>query len=521
MYNIKDGSYDLVVKSDKINLSFLNIFLNKYKVENINGVASFNMELTREKNSGFLKISGFGLEKKDLFLKLDDFNSTILLSGNKIYTESLTGKFNKGDVTFNGSITLPTLDELSGNPYFYENLQYQANLELKNVFYQYEDYFNLLVNTNLNLKNNSLFGQIEIVNGNVYEIPTKHEGIFEKIKKFLFSSASKTVNDSEALGKDFKIETVFENAFNVNVGVKIRDGIKLQIDEVVSLVTDVQGNVVGSGVITGNQGKYLFLGNVEVVGGSFNVNDNLFNLDRVLVAFNDRNVYFPKVNPTILVDASVQVQNDTIGLSLNGTLDNLRFNISSDNGNSSGSLNALLTGNNEGGGNNDITATLLTNIIGGQFTQILKPISNLVKHTLGLSKFRIASNIITDNQSKNEFGNNNNQQQSRFRLGAVLEAEDNLYKDKIWWVATATLLGDDSEQNNGEGNNSNNGGIKNYDFSLEYRFDNTKSIGIGVGQLPPDMKRHPNKDTQKKLNYHIDLKFQKKYDNLLDTFINK
>lgn len=520
MYNIKDGSYDLVVKSDKINLSFLNIFLNKYKVENINGIASFNIELTKDRNSGFLKISNFGLEKKDLFLKLDDFNSTILLSKNKLYTENLTGKFNKGDVVFNGSITLPTLDEISGNPYFYEELQYQANLELKNIFYQYENYFNLLVNTNLNIKNNSLFGQIEIVNGNIYEIPTKHEGIFEKIKKFLFGSASKTVNDSEILGKDFKIETTFENAFNVNVGVKIKDGINIQIDEVVSLVTDVEGNIMGSGLITGNKGKYLFLGNLELMNGSFNVNDNLFNLDRVLVAFNDKNVYFPKINPTILVDASVQVQNDTIDLSLNGTLDNLRFNISSDNGNSSGSLNALLTGNNEGEGSNDITATLLTNIIGGQFTQILKPISNLVKHTLGLSKFRIASNIITEDQSKNDFGNNN-RQQSKFRLGAVLEAEDNLYKDKIWWVAKATLLGDDSEQNNTEGNNSNNGGIKDYDFSVEYRFDNTKSIGIGIGQLPPDMQRNPDKDTQKKLNYHIDFKFQKKYDNLLDIFINK
>lgn len=514
-YNIKNGKYKYNANSKKINLGFLNVFLNKYKIENVNGEGIFDLQLTNDKNSGYLTINNFALEKKDLFLKLKDFNSTIRLAGNKLYTDSLVGKLNDGDMFFKGNITVPSLNEIVDNPYFYENLKYEANLELKNVKYKYGKFFNLDFNTDLSFKNKNLFGQFEILKGEVFEIPTKSESIFEKIRKFLFSSASKTINDSESLGQDFKIDTIFENSINVNIGIKIVDGIKLDIETLVAMVTDVKGIVTGSGVISGNNGKYLFLGNIETVGARLNVNDNTFVIDRGLLAFNDKKTYFPKINPSILIDASVEVKNDRIGLGLNGNLDNLQFNISSKSGNSSGSLNSLLTGDGDRQENNDATATLLTSVIGGQFTQILKPVSNLVKNVLGLSKFRIASNFLTEDTTSKNY---NSERQSRVRVGAVLEAEDNIYKDKIWWVAKATLLEEDSDQVN---NGDENGAFKDYDFSLEYRFDYTKSIGIGVGKLPKDMRKTSNGDSKKNLNYHIDFKFEKKYDNLLDIFINK
>lgn len=515
-YNIKNGNYKYNANSKKINLSFLNIFLNKYKIENINGEGIFDLQLTNDKNSGFLTIKNFVLEKKDLFLKLTDFNSTIILAGNKLYTDSLVGKFNDGDMFFKGSITVPTLNDIVDNPYFYEDLKYEATLDLKNVKYKYGKFFNVDFSTDLSFKNKNLFGQIEILKGEVFEIPAKNESIFEKIRKFLFSSASKTINDSESLGQDFKIDTIFENSINVNVGIKIVDGIKLDIESLVAMVSDVKGVVTGSGIVSGNNGKYLFLGNIETVGASLNVNDNTFIIDRALLAFNDKKTYFPKVNPSILIDASVEVKNDRIGLGLNGTLDNLQFTISSKSGNSSGSLNSLLMGDGDGQENNDATATLLTSVIGGQFTQILKPVSNLVKNVLGLSKFRIASNFLTEDTTNKNY---NSERQSRVRVGAVLEAEDNIYKDKIWWVAKATLLEEDSDQVNNSSDE--NGAFKDYDFSVEYRFDYTKSIGIGVGKLPEDMKKTSNGDSKKNLNYHIDFKFEKKYDNLLDIFINK
>ena len=71
------------------------------------------------------------------------------------------------------------------------------------------------------------FGDIEIIDGVVNEIPNTSKSLFQKIKEFLFKSSSETVVQSEDLGSDFKIETVFENSLEINLGVKIKNGIKL------------------------------------------------------------------------------------------------------------------------------------------------------------------------------------------------------------------------------------------------------------------------------------------------------
>ena len=449
-------------------------------------------------------------------MKLEEFNSTIKLEGNNLFIDNFQGKLNEGNIKLTGELNIPTLKEVSENPYYKEELKYKFNLKLDNIKYKYGNMFGVNFNTDVSVVGNKIFGDIEIIDGVVNEIPNTSKSLFQKIKEFLFKSSSETVVQSEDLGSDFKIETVFENSLEINLGVKIKNGIKLDIQTLNSFVGDIKGNVLGNGVLSGKSGKYSFLGNVEVIGGSLNVNDNTFYLDRALVMFNDQKTYLPKVNPNLLIDAKVDVQDEQLGLSLNGNLDNLRFNISSKNGSSSGNLNSLLTDTNSLEGENGATTTLITNVIGGQLTQVLKPVSNLIKNTLNISKFRISSNLLSE-QNKGE--NTNEEAQSRLRLGAVLEAEDNIYIDKIWWVAKGTLLEDDNTESEKRSNDS--GALKEYDFSLEYRFDTTKSIGIGVGKLPEDRKKSSDKDSKEGLNYHIDFKFEKKYDSLIDIFINK
>lgn len=516
-YDILNSKYIYKAEAKNINLDFLNIFLEKYGLTNIQGISTFNITIRDDRNDGFLKVKNFNLENKDLFLKLERFNSTIKLEGNDLHIDEFQGILNGGRATLTGELTLPSLKEISENPYYKEEMKYKANLKLENIEYKYGNYFGVDFSTDINLSDNKIFGQIDILRGEVSEIPNTSKSLFQKIKEFLFSSSSKTVNQSEDLGSDFKIETVLENALEINVGVKISEEIKLDIDNLNSFVSDIKGGVVGNGTLSGKDGKYTFIGNVEVLGGSLNVNDNVFYLDRALVIFNDPKCYIPKVNPNLLVDARVNVQDEEIGLSLNGNLDNLRFTINSKNGSSSGNLNSLLTDTESVDGNNEATTTLITNVIGGQLTQVLRPVSNLIKNTLNISKFRISSNLLSE-QNKNSTNNENTQ--SRLRLGAVLEAEDNIYKDKIWWVAKGTLLEDDSTESE-KRSNDNSGALKEYDISLEYRFDTTKSIGIGVGKLPDDQKTASDKESKQDLNYHIDFKFQKKYDSLLDIFRNK
>ena len=128
---------------------------------------------------------------------------------------------------------------------------------------------------------------------------------------------------------------------------------------------------------------------------------------------------------------------------------------------------------------------------------------------MNISKFRIKSNILT---SENQ---NPNAEDNRLRLGAVIEAEDNIYKDKLYWVARGTLLGDDNAENNNE---RNSGAFEEYDFSVEYRFKPGQSIGIGAGKLPRKAKTKADENSKNSINYHIDFKFEKKYDTLLDIF---
>ena len=515
-YDIVNSRYGYNAQARDINFDFLNIFLEKYGITNIHGFSTFDLKITESKNSGFLKIKNFNLENKDLFLKLEQFNSTIRLENDKVYVEEFKGKLNEGTISLDGDIVIPVLKEISENPYYAERLKYRFNLKLDKINYKYGNMFGVTFNSNMSVIENKIFGDIEIIEGRVDEIPNTSKSLFQRIKEFLFKSSSETVNKSEDLGSDFKIETVFENSLDINIGVKISNGIKLDIQTVNSFVGDVKGNVIGNGTLSGKDGKYSFIGNVEVIGGSLNINENIFYLDRAMVIFNDPKTYLPKVNPNLLVDARVDVQDEQLGLSLNGNLDNLQFTINSKSGSSSGNLNSLLTDTDNLESGNSATTTLITNVIGGQLSQIFRPVSNLVKNTLNISKFRISSNILSE-QTKD---NNNDEAQSRLKLGAVLEAEDNIYKDKVWWVARGTLLGEDNV-NSEQRDSSNSGALQEYDISLEYRFDATKSIGIGVGKLPEDRKKSSDKESKNGLNYHIDFKFEKRYDSLLDIFINK
>lgn len=515
-YDIVNSRYGYNAQARDINFDFLNIFLEKYGITNIHGFSTFDLKITESKNSGFLKIQNFNLENKDLFLKLEQFNSTIRLENDKVYVEEFKGKLNEGTISLDGDIVIPVLKEISENPYYAERLKYRFNLKLDKINYKYGNMFGVTFNSNMSVIENKIFGDIEIIEGRVDEIPNTSKSLFQRIKEFLFKSSSETVNKSEDLGSDFKIETVFENSLDINIGVKISNGIKLDIQTVNSFVGDVKGNVIGNGTLSGKDGKYSFIGNIEVIGGSLNINENIFYLDRAMVIFNDPKTYLPKVNPNLLVDARVDVQDEQLGLSLNGNLDNLQFTINSKSGSSSGNLNSLLTDTDNLEGGNSATTTLITNVIGGQLSQIFRPVSNLVKNTLNISKFRISSNILSE-QTKD---NNNDEAQSRLKLGAVLEAEDNIYKDKVWWVARGTLLGEDNV-NSEQRDSSNSGALQEYDISLEYRFDATKSIGIGVGKLPEDRKKSSDKESKNGLNYHIDFKFEKRYDSLLDIFINK
>lgn len=507
---LKNQTYNFFMNSSKINLDFLNIFLKKYGITNIGGEATLNLQLQDTGNKGYFNLNNFGLNYDDIYIELKNLNSIIKLDKQLLYIENLKGILNKGEVEVKGFLELPTLNEISENPYYLENLKYDVSLKSENIDYRYGKNFNLLFNSNFNMKNNLLKGDVTILNGKVLDIPNNSKTIFQIIKNFLFKSSSTVVNNSEELGKDFKIDTVFEKALELDIDFKTKNDIELDIQDLNVFVSDVTGGVAVNGNISGENGKLLLLGDIDVKNGSLEVNGNTFQLDKAMVIFNDRKDYLPNVNPTLIIDSKVKVDNDEIGMSINGELDDLKFTITSKNGSSSGNLSSLLVGDSSEEFSDGASTTLIKTVIGSQLSQtFFKPISNLVKNSLNISKFRIKSNIMTDES------NNPNEESNRLRLGAIIEAEDNIYKDKLYWVARGNLLGDDSTDKR----EKNSGAFDEYDFSVEYRFKPGRSIGIGVGKLPERVQTKSDEKTKDAINYHIDFKFEKKYDNLLDIFI--
>lgn len=507
---LKNQKYNFSMNSSEINLDFLNIFLKKYGITNIEGNATLNLHLQDTGNKGYFNLNKFGLKYEDIYIDLKNLNSTIKLDKQLLYIESLKGTLNKGEVEVKGFLELPTLVEISENPYYLENLNYDVSLITKNIDYRYDKNFNLLFNSDFNMKNSLLKGNVTVIDGKVSDIPNNSKTIFQIIKNFLFKSSSIVVNNSEELGEDFKIDTVFEKALELDVNFRTKEEIKLDIQDLNIFVSDVTGGVSVNGNITGKNGKLLLLGDIEVKNGSLEVNGNTFQLDKAMVIFNDRKDYLPNINPTLIIDSRVKVDNDEIGMSINGELDDLKFTITSKNGSSSGNLSSLLVGDSSEEFSDGASTTLIKTVIGSQLSQTLfKPISNLVKNSLNISKFRIKSNIMTDES------NNPNEENNRLRLGAIIEAEDNIYKDKLYWVARGNLLGDDNKDKR----EKNSGTFDEYDFSIEYRFRPGRSIGVGVGKLPERVQTKSDEKTKDIINYHIDFKFEKKYDNLLDIFI--
>ena len=231
--------------------------MKKYGITNIEGDRTLNLQLQDTGNKGYFKLNNFGLNYDDIYIDLNNLNSTIKLDKQLLYIENLKGILNKGDVEVKGFLELPTITEISENPYYLEDLKYDVSLKSENIDYRYGKNFNLLFNSNFNMKNSLLKGDITILDGKVSDIPNNSKTIFQIIKNFLFKTSSTVLNNSEELGEDFKIDTVFEKALELDINFRTKDDVDLDIQDLNVFVSDVTGGVAVNGNISGKNGKLL------------------------------------------------------------------------------------------------------------------------------------------------------------------------------------------------------------------------------------------------------------------------
>lgn len=517
-YDISNKYYDINMKSDNINLDFLNNFLAEKGVKDVSGDSSFNITFKTDKTQGYIKANNFNLNAQKQFLKLQDISSTVKIVDNRIILDNLGGKINSGNFNLKGYADIPNLFE-SRNEEILKKLDYKIDFKLKDFDYIYPDVLELYLNSDLLISKNKLDGEISIEKGKVMDIPNNYKSVWSILKNYLFSS--KVVKSEEEIKKEkvkneYEIKKILENLMPINLDIVTKNPIILDVEKLNLVVEDLRGKVYSDLNIRGKEGKYSIFGEVEAKETTMYINGNNLIADRLLVAFNDKKSFLPDLNPQIFVETRIGVNADELNFNINGRLDKLRYSLASSNGRTSGDLKSLLNSSDSNiDTTNEAYITFIKNLIGGQIADtVVGPITRVIKKTFNFSKLKLKPDV-SFVSSDERTSKKNKDLEEGMNVGAILEVEDNIYKDKVFWNANARISGA-NKFTSSQKNKKRDSGIREYDVNLEYRYKDGKSIGVGVGTVPEKYKDE-DKDYDKP-NYHVDFKIRKKYNSFSEIF---
>lgn len=511
-YRFDGEDYHLTAHSSKIDWSLLQAFAEQYGVKGLRGNSTLQLELKPAASRGSFQLENFHFNMPEQHLDFKDFHGNIKIVDKDIRIESILGKINEGRTELKGRVELPKLPDIDPQLHFLKALDYSLSLDMDEVNYDIPKVMDLDISSHLRLERNKMRGNVEILRGEVWDVPNEYQSYWQILKKFFEKKVdTKVVLESQKLGEDFALKSTLQELFDVNVSLLTRENIKIQIPELNVAVEEVRGLVSAALNLSGKEGKYSIMGNAEVQKGSLMVNSNTFVLNKALVSFNDSKLYLPEINPNLNVESTVDVNGDKVRFNLQGKVKDLRFSVSSREGSTSGSLNSLLSGDIETSGNNASYTALLRNLIGGQLTQfVIRPFVKTVRNVFRFEKFRISSNIYNEQDDKGDSDGN-------LYFGAKLEVEDNLYQDKLYWNFTGDLYGIGTNLERGAQKEKSRI-LDSYDFTIRYPYSETKSFEVGAGKLPSKFYIGKEDRSSRKINYHVGFRFEKKMDSFWDIF---
>ncbi|MEG0135310.1 translocation/assembly module TamB domain-containing protein [Cetobacterium sp.] len=525
-YNFSSQKYAFDLFSNNIDLSFLNAIFSKDDVQNISGIANFDLKISSDlkDNFGYIDLENINFTIPKALITLKNFNMELGINDENLSVKGISGYLNNGKVAGKGYVKLPSIDEIKTNDEFYKELEYAFDLSLENFIYEMKNFFKIDLSTHLVYSENKVSGNIVVNKGEITGILKEDKGLIITILNFIIDKTRSLIGESKKLGKDFEIKNPIEQTPEFNVGVLIKDGIDINIPDISTFAQDVQGKLLGRFNVVGKNEKIAAIGELEIQKGKFVLGSEDFTVTRALLLSDKRNGYLADFNPNLIFDVSSMSSSGNIEISLQGELNSLRLNIITNQGTQSSSLKNLFDGNTgENGNERNVVALLFKTIIDSQISStLLRPISRTIKDTLHISKFRIVSDIFNQEVLANS-EDPKMQDPNMFGFGAYLEAENPIYKDKYFWILKLGIIdgtkydigGDGGENQQGEFSNS----VNQFDFKIERRYQSGWSYGTGVSKLNEanmvDNKKKGN------LNYYVDFKFEKKYNSIKDIFSNK
>ena len=535
-YDIKNKTYNVNMKSNnKIDLSKFKTFFNSYGISNPSGKVDFNIQIDQNDERAYLSLENINLESSKLKLKFSNFSGPITLSGRRIEIGELKAKLNNSPVTIDGFVDLVDIAKLDKEDII-RSLPYKLHIKSKELNYEYPKVIKLKASTDVTLTNEELYGSLIIKEAIVNDIPNNYYKDFfslikEQLRKRRTDVAQKKKEDKnsrEAQEKAARMRVFLNKLMPIDLVIRTEKPILIDMDDFNILVPEVYGKLSVDLNINGKKGNYYLEGETELKEGYFVIGTNEFKVDRALAIYSD-NTPLPEINPNIFFESTIEMDDEEYYFTTMGKLNQLRYEITSKTSKVGGDLSALIVNpdSNEHiysyGDGSQIFIVFMKNLIAGQIGQIVfGKTARYVKRKLKLTRFVIRPEIKIYNSEDsviNRYGTTDNRALSPqiYNVNIKVEAKDNIYKEKLFWKASVRLIGTGKDTIRNQTFKVNSQNIREYDVGLEYKIDDSKTLGIGVGTVPYKYRTDENKD-YKKPNYYIEYKFRKRYKDFSEIF---
>lgn len=473
--DIESLEYYFFVNADKLELEVLNLFLIGKDIR-VKGLADIDIIISNETTKGSLKIENAALNLLGDSIQFSEINSMIGLSKEGFEIVSLDGKVNNGAFGIEGHYSLPKITEefFAKREEFFNGYSFKFNFE--DVDYNYSDLVHFNFSSDFVYKNNSVIGDVLINEGEILKLPESKD-------------------NEEAENQNVKIEkdSGILDDFYVKLNVNTKKGININVDNI-PLVEDIELLIEGGGLAEIKDKKVYFTGSLYSERGALTFNNNIFEVTSAVVVFDDAGRAFPDVNPSIAVRSRTRIGSEDIYANLNGYYDSLDLRLTSSSGLSEEDITSLLLFRTTLDDSsvlenvNEVVKDMLDRQISDQ---IFSPISKEIERMLKVSKVRISSDFILSDEEALRVNND-------LILGATIEIQDPLYKDKVYW----NLKTEFSDQESGA--------IDSFDLWLDYRINKTLSWKLGVERFEDALV------DQDENNLHLGIDFKFDRDSIFD-----
>ena len=487
-------NYNIGILADNFNLKFLEV---NRDVAQAGGIANVDILFQPQKTEGKIKLDAFTYKTKDKSTEIENVNADINVENRKLKVNDFYGGYNGGTFKITGNLDVPGVAPDFMTSKKIELGNFGLNVFLDKVRYNYSKGVDLVLSSDIMLTHESLMGNIIVESGVIREVPNFSFGTTEETAATNNKKVEKSIIDGI---KDAFLDKIKEQ-YVVDLNISAKKDLKVDIPSI-SLVKNVKGEIEGGSRLYYDSGNTNLMGNYQLKKGSFELNNNKFNLESAEIRFTDPIASISESNPFIVISATTTVDGEFIDMTMNGPASDPNITFKSSSGLTKDQILSLLAFNTKQtddktdlNANNTTNQSLVGSVLDATINQLIfSPVTDKIERTLGLTSFSIKTNFATEMAQENynllENGSS-----------TTLYIQDNLYKDKLFWNLDLTFPIQSSQATTTV--------PMNYNFWLNYKVNQSFGINLGLETLGISASSTNQVD---KFNYYGGFDFSARFD---------